>query len=105
MTPDALKLTTCEVRLKAADAIEKLGHAKYALEDVDGSICIGGALNFALTGRAALPSCDEDVYPVVESMGFGSDGYASWTRMVNWNNEPIRTAGDVIARLRDGCHR
>lgn len=95
-------MDTCTPRLKAADAIETRGLAKFALEDESGCLCVGGALNLACYGHA-MPDGTKDsslVYAVVEAMGFGA-GWHGWCAMVNWNNDPMTTARDVIARLRD----
>lgn len=88
-----------EVLVRARNIQAERGHAKYALEDPEGHVCIQGALNLATTGDAhgddvvhgAIVRCR-----AVDAMGFvGLACVAS----VDWNNAPETTLADVLARF------
>lgn len=82
------------IALRAADLIAQRGHAKLALEDDSGAVCLAGALNLASTGtprRWRQQTIDllckiEDTFGIEDAVG--------------WNNEAKRTAADVINVLR-----
>lgn len=80
--------------LAAAAAIERFGHAKYALKSSKtGGVCLLGALNFAETGDAE--GCGRCYPEASRRMGFSTSIAA-----VDWNNSPSTNAADVISRLR-----
>lgn len=84
-----------DLLLRAADAIEKFGHAKNALCEPSGAMCAIGALNFADRGSAVT---GQD----------SSANLSAWTHLcravggsvVEWNNAPGRTAAEVVATMR-----
>lgn len=95
-------MTTCELRLKAAEIIEARGwcHGTFELR---GAVCIIGAIRSAATGSP------HPIYPyerndevaldaAVQSMGFKDRGWAT-----SWNDACGRTKADVLAKLREGC--
>lgn len=81
----------------AATLIEQRGLAKHYPQDFDGRLCSFGAINMATRGVA---------------FGYGNKiGLAAVRRLarhmrmstweiVHWNNEPSRTADQVIAAMR-----
>jgi len=93
------KLKTTEIEpwrkalLDAADLIEQRGHAKKTLEDIDGSLCMGGAISMAITGKSfGLHPDMMEAYCALHDFCGGS--------FVTYNNAPERTASEVIATLR-----
>ena len=93
------------VALKAANLIERRGHAKFVLEDSAGKLCIFGAINMSGTGVSWSNSLagTELMGVLAKDLG-GSD----MQDVVRWNNQDNRTAREVVdllrkvARSRDG---
>lgn len=106
-------MTSCQLRLKAAEVLEQRGHTKHTLEDPTGAVCLIGAFNVALIGRSDHPwvNLDSDwrsqfhhIDAAIRSMGFTiSEFHSAKSNAIDWNNAPERTAAEVIARLREGC--
>jgi hypothetical protein len=113
-------MTTCELRLKAADALEQHGHAKGVFRDSGGRMCLMGALFFAAIGKATpfsgvnLWTLDRRIDQTLIAtalieMGFAGDkpsevSFAeAWDDAATWNNRVWTTAQAVIDRLRLGC--
>ena len=83
--------------LRAADLIEERGHAKHALEDSRGGLCILGALRMADAGTTDLTAPRSKGYhkareKVSDKIGKGD--------LASWNNQPERTQQEVIDALR-----
>ncbi len=92
------------VLLDAAEIVRERGLAKYDLEDANGHVCIHGAIRLAaygyVDGHGRIGSkeiepcqalCDYLRQTGAENVfGIGA---------ANWNNEPNRTADEVIAAL------
>lgn len=76
----------------AADLIEQRGLSKFALEDERGGLCINGAIFKALDGEW------DDEHPAVRAV---RSHFGEHSGHVKWNNAPERTAGDVVALLRN----
>lgn len=89
---------------KAADLIEKHGHAKQILKDKQGHMCFMGALFEANDGfwagdpaiEAALQATDRILGLSTEQSSFGTLVSA----VVDWNNAYQRTSEEVIAVMR-----
>ncbi len=96
----AVELTDWQrLLLKAAEIIEQRGHAKDALCDDRGAVCLLGALNVAATG---IPTTsDKRRSPALDAMGrhLGFTGMVAM-ELVDWNNSPERTASDVTSAMR-----
>lgn len=100
-------MTTCELRLKAAEDIEKHGLCKRGFRGWDNSVCVIGGLLRA-NGHIGLDSKDisnvnrgrryRPIRDAVVAIGFRTLDEAA-----HWNDAPERTKEDVIARLRAGC--
>lgn len=81
------------ILLRAACAIERRGHCKFALRK-GGAMCAIGALSYASRGHAYK--------------GFSENGYEAFRKLtaflgddvVAWNNAPERTAQEVIDGMR-----
>lgn len=97
-------MTPAEVLNRAADEIETRGHFKgmlghdpYAPETC--RVCLYGALNAARTGD---PFAD-DTTAVPESALFEVLGLNTTADLVDWNDDPDRTADEVVAVLREAA--
>jgi hypothetical protein len=86
-------LTNQEIAAKAADLIEQRGHAKGALYDHRGRLCLLGALNMAVSGLPRHNHGGTRAMRYVEQFIGDQDA-------VRWNNAPERTPEEVIAVLR-----
>lgn len=96
-------MTTCALRLKAAEVIEERGWCQRAFQQRDGSVCLIGALSVVLTGAATADSAALKPYrDTVASLGFMTD-IGGFMSAVAWNDAPERTKEEVLARLREGC--
>lgn len=86
-----------EVLWRAADLLAERGHCKKTVEDAYGRHCLYGAINIARRGSAYATGdyttgrWDADARRL---------GFSGFEKAVLWNNEPQRTAAEVIARLR-----
>jgi hypothetical protein len=109
-------MTSCELRLKAAEILEERGHCKWMLCDEEtGRVCVNGALLLAAGAPVEkLRRCDWDIWldgrsdavtEAVKAMGFVHEQAGSGSTLESsvWNNKPERTQEEVIARLREGC--
>ena len=86
------------VLLKAADAIERHGHAKCALVD-GGRMCIAGAINFVIFGKAKTLEQHPDKTAAMNRLDEMCDHC-----FVRFNNAPQTTAAEVVAKMRE-CAR
>ena len=82
-----------QMLLKAADVIEKYGHAKSTLGHISVGFCINGALNFAATGTSTNQTTAGNSAKMRMMASLGGD-------QISWNNAPERTADEVVAKLR-----
>jgi hypothetical protein len=94
-------MTTCQLRLAAADRIERLGHRKGTYGTSDGPCCLLGALLYSLPPTFATGQSWPLVSGALADMGFPLGHTKSGASQ--WNDAPERTAEDVVARLREGC--
>ncbi len=109
-------MTTCQLRLKAAEVIEQRGWYQHGFAaSPDGPVCLLGALIEADAGSAYssdianVPIIHPRVVDACVAMGFtkltGADIEPSdMSRPHRWNDAKDRTKDEVLARLRDGCH-
>lgn len=101
--------------MKAADIIEKRGHAKYRRYDFDGNggYCFLGALGKAegdvncntdlMREACKLVAKSVSTIPELEftwDYGTGDEAAAILIATVNWNNEPDRTKEEVVNAMR-----
>ncbi len=94
------------VLLEAAGLIRARGLAKFIQEDLDGTVCLHGAISIARFGYPYGDDCGdavackatESVANFLRASGVGRDlvGGSGCSR---WNNLPERTADEVIAAL------
>lgn len=96
-------MTTCELRLKAAEVIETRGWCQGAHSNSRGQVCALGALA-AVVGRDPYddPLTDEEA-AALRAMGFKSHYGPELEPIWKWNDAPDRTKEEVIAKLREGC--
>jgi hypothetical protein len=91
--------------LKAADLIEQRGHARWMLEDCEGKLCIGGAINFVVTGQADWLMSNNGLlyYNMPDRVCIMRSRLhcACGGDLVNWNNHRDRTKAEVVAKLRE----
>lgn len=86
--------------IEAADIVRKRGLCKGTLEDEDGRVCLRGALNAVYWGSpvALLIGCNSNGRIFVDGQVLRylrSRGFIPVTT-AHWNNEPERTAEEVI---------
>jgi hypothetical protein len=96
--------TVADVLDRAADVIVERGHHKGSYEGWDGTVCAGGALRVAITGK-----------PFTRFTGAGEAVTYMSARdrlcdllgspIARWNDAPDRTADEVIAALREAARR
>lgn len=81
---------------RAADAMAAKGHVRCLFVDVDGRMCLAGAVQFAHHGDPLRWNAESDalVGDVAELLGF-----ERYYEAIAWNNEPDRKPSDVIAAL------
>lgn len=97
------QITDKEVLLKAADALEQRGHAKFRLVDGDGKMCIAGAIN-SVQGEHRpeiwpYPDRSYDLLQLVGNKVLGPKATAP--DVIHWNNQRERTGAEVVQALRD----
>jgi len=92
---------------QAADLIEKHGHAKYALRNSEGRLCLLGAINMAVTGDPLheLPASCKLYCKVDEVVKKNRPDFPfhRFNHAVDWNNAPERKPEEVIALLREAA--
>lgn len=88
---------------KAADILEKVGLCQGTFEDLDGKVCLYGALNVILYGQASPPFFSAKwkgnkhlIAHFAKRLGFKSPDHT-----VAWNDAPGRTKEEVVRRLRE----
>lgn len=93
--------------MKAADLLEKYGHAKHVRVDADGSMCFLGALNAAqgqhspMGPDTPLTHLASEATAKVLGLEHRHDGVEDYRHAVaNWNNAPERTDKQVINAMR-----
>ena len=89
--------------LKAADLIRRHGLAKHTQQDDKGSMCVHGALSIAIFGKpygdAEFNNCAAARALQAELLARGIPSYKLNYHAAQWNNEPERTAAEVIEVL------
>lgn len=97
--------TVAEVLEQAADRIEERGWTQGAYLRTDGTCCARGAIRLTLGGEVG-ENFDEDKLYVSDGGDFECD--VIWTlhheldtSLMEWNDDPERTADEVIALLRE----
>lgn len=87
------------VLIDAAGHIRTRGWCQFSAEDENGSVCAGGAISLAASNSPTkwgdVPLFEEACERVRLYLGYNV-GYAFPS---GWNNEPERTADDVINAL------
>ncbi len=92
------------ILLRAADIVRERGLAKHRLEDDFGHVCIHGAIRIAACGHSngsggigpkEIESCQALCDYLRQTGVENVYGYGA----AEWNNEPGRTADEVIAAL------
>lgn len=93
--------------MKAADLLEKYGHAKHVRVAPDGSMCFLGALNAAqgqhsqMGPDTPLTKLASEATMKVLGLKIQNDGIQDARHAVaDWNNEPWRTGQEVIDAMR-----
>lgn len=91
--------TVYEALRDARSILAERGHAKGALEDAEGRVCLGGAIWLATTGSAIFeggngPPPRVTIDALGTLMGLSPDG-----DFVSYNNAPERTEAEVLALL------
>lgn len=98
----------------AADVIERDGWhqgAYFQPEDGNGSggcrVCASGAINTAVHGFAWPPIFDTSERERADAAWYAASTFADgpWGSIVLWNDEPGRTAEEVIAALRGAADK
>ena len=88
------------ILFQAADLIDHLGLAQHTLEDLDGRLCLTGAMMTA--GRNGVLHSylkdDADLGKAINAMQARHN-----LSMVGWNNEPGRTDEEVVKDLREAA--
>lgn len=84
-----------KILLKAADLIEQRGHCKNAYQSMDGRLCALGAIRVASGFDANSLSCYSVVNTPAMRVALAVDDSVHF-----WNDEPERTAAEVVATLR-----
>lgn len=89
-----------KVLLRAADYIEEHGWCQNEMHTLDGSACLEGAIQYAISGR--LMRFDEGL----ESANLFCDALTRIDLAVDrpafkWNDAPGRTKEEVVAKLRE----
>ena len=97
-------MTTCELRLKAAQIIEERGWCQKWPSMPTGEVCMVGALCAAREGEADWKNSDTAIALRIKATGeMGFDVSRKAAEMVEWNDASGRTKEEIVARLRDGC--
>ena len=103
-----MDITTKATKLReAATIMQERGLARWDAEAPNRSVCIGGALSLALTGRANCWNSDvndllNDVSRTLCRLGrmkSDSTDYP-YAKAVNWNNTVARDADEVAQMLK-----
>lgn len=87
----------------AAKRLETHGWCQRALQNASGQLCMAGALNAEVTGDPdnwVPETFFEEVVRAVPGMTPARNELPFASAVVNWNNDPDRTAAEVIAALR-----
>lgn len=94
-----------EVMVKTRNVLAKRGHTKGVLEDLQGRVCLYGALSQAGPEFCWLPDDRRDKF--AELLGFGPALFPmdAVQEAVDWNNDPERTEEEVLARLDEAANR
>jgi hypothetical protein len=94
-----------ELLLRAADAIETLGHAKCALRNRSGGMCVLGAMKHVAFGDAdgVLPKFDAHPNATAFYRAYGVIGRRLGD-IPAYNNASERTPAEVIRALRDAAY-
>lgn len=104
---------------RAADALERYGHAKSVLRNVDGNMCLVGAIMYA---QGIVPTYNNEyrrtlltdralemvarVPEVVKVMGYYNQRYSHpgiCMSVVGWNDLPETRSYEVIGALRQAA--
>lgn len=96
---------------RAAEAIERRGHAKGTLVDERGRVCLVGAVAVAMDGRFSRQTQRDvlgDAFVAAGDLhkfifGRGKFSIDEQTRVVNWNNARDTTPEQVCDLLRRGA--
>lgn len=84
---------------KAASIMKERGHARYQLEDLDGKVCLMGAINCALYRDPIKWTKTSDRLRTAVEVYLARK--FKWRRgAVEWNNHIDREGSEVIAALR-----
>jgi hypothetical protein len=96
-------MTPEQAAQEAITEINARGWCQYTTTDREGRVCIGGALNLAMTGKTALMShvpwaatlakIIDEQYPETQLYETPTD------LVVNWNDDEDRTKDQIIAAL------
>jgi hypothetical protein len=90
-----------QAMLKAANYMEEHGHAKFAIVDENGHVCLLGALNMAVTGSVRGDSNQLShicLDKIAAKLGLSTESYAM--DAIDWNNAEERTKAEVVNILR-----
>lgn len=104
-------MTTCQLRLKAAEEIENRGWHQGNYCGPNGEVCMLGALAYAagVDVRAETKKSEMRLFDIptlrqaIEEMGFRTMHTFRAQSVPQWNDAPDRKKEEVLARLRDGC--
>jgi hypothetical protein len=103
--PKARILTVRDVLLAAADRIEIRGHCQGVAES-DGRCCALAALDRTTNDPGLYEEACEAICRYLGDSSVGPRAVSRRARIVAWNDDPDRTAAEVITVLRgaaEGC--
>lgn len=94
-------MNTSEILTRAADLIDKRGHAKRTYQSPDGALCVRGAivkavsLRFSFKRSSLTPAAATVAITALRRhVGFLPAGE------ISWNDAPERTKAEVVTALR-----
>lgn len=90
-----------QLLVSARSAQAAYGHAKGTIQDIDGRICMYGAMLLD-SGSFNPPSSYSRYNTAAKAMGFEASGVdvpGAVSAMCAWNNAPERTLTEVLARF------
>lgn len=89
-------MNTSEILAKAADLIDERGHCKRVSEDLDGRLCVYGALR-----KATEQFVDQD--RVFGAAAERISEHLGGDLVAIWNDYPERTKEEVVSALRSAA--
>jgi hypothetical protein len=92
-------VNTSEILTRAADLIDKRGHAKRAYQTSDGALCLRGAVIKAVSLRFSFKRCS--LTPAAAQVAIAAfRRHIGCYGEITWNDAPERTKEEVVTALR-----